>query len=177
MLLALVLAAAVESPQAGDGGLSLRLEPDVIRVSHDYAVDIRATLTNKGHEPRTIVLPGDGSTEGWRSPVITWTLTPVPRGPFIRCGNMNSLQPGEVVTLAPGDSVALGDWIRPDMSGSERRVWARMVYSNEPEIEWGESPGLDQHDPIEMAKVRASDRCRVESNEILFFITDSKGLR
>ena len=33
-----------------------------------------ATIINQGKKPVTLVLPGDGSESGWRTPVVGWSV-------------------------------------------------------------------------------------------------------
>jgi hypothetical protein len=67
---------------------------------------ITATITNKGSAPVTLVLPGDGSESGWRTPVVGFSSikvgkdkpkhpADVPRYRGGRCGNINALIAGK----------------------------------------------------------------------------------
>jgi len=75
-----------------------------------------------------VVKPGDGSESGWREPHVyyaaerlaadgRWTrLDPVPIG---RCGLYDGNWQKDVVTLKPGDSLPLKDWLLPPSSAFE----------------------------------------------------------
>ncbi|MCY2930744.1 MAG: HEAT repeat domain-containing protein, partial [Planctomycetota bacterium] len=68
----------------------------------------------------TVVKPGDGSESGWREPHVYYTaerltaegrwtrLAPAPIG---RCGLYDSQWQKDVVTLKPGESLALKEWL------------------------------------------------------------------
>ena len=164
VLLVALAAGTVES--GGSCNVSLRVEPPRVVVQAGRAPELTAYLTNTGTHSLTLVLPGDGSTSGWRTPTIEWILEDNGRVPgFPRCGNINTLQRGEVFTLAPGETRALGPWIHlPGLwaPGSTKVV---MHYSNVPDLEWRGIP-LGSHDRGEMHRVRRSDRCRIESSPI-----------
>src|ERR1700733_14233174 len=67
-----------------------------------------ADLINGSSQRITVVRPGDGSACGWRTPILPWTP---PMNPGGGCGNVNSLKAEEVVSLAPGQRLPLGDWM------------------------------------------------------------------
>ena len=80
------------------------------------------SLINRDKHPVTLVRPGDGSIDGLRTPIISWSVIDVndpskdpPRGSTIFgiCGNMNPLRQDEVFTLDPGEKITFSDWIDP----------------------------------------------------------------
>jgi hypothetical protein len=83
-------------------------------------VEITAKIRNISREPIAIVLPGDGSSEGWREPHLTFAGT-IDAGQGVqpltgahslgRCGLFDSNWHDEVVTIPPGGEQPLGDWI------------------------------------------------------------------
>jgi hypothetical protein len=119
-------------------------------------------LTNKDSVPVTVVLPGDGSDCGWRTPILTWT-------PAVKmdrtCGNINALRAREIVTLLPGKSVSLGEWIAPPAPTRPGKHRFTLTYENKPGLAWRGVP-LGQHDPAAMAKVKASTPLKVVSNTV-----------
>jgi hypothetical protein len=95
----------------------------------------RLTLTNTSSQPLKLVVPGDGSDGGWRNPALTWSATsggnPVPPQPAPRCGMTNRIEPSEIITLAPGASREMGDWISaPHFAAGTYDV--RLTYRNDP---------------------------------------------
>ena len=67
---------AVGSRNADSSGLALKLLPETAVFRHDDEPGITACLTNLGTRTLHLVLPGDGSLQGLRTPVIEWTFTP-----------------------------------------------------------------------------------------------------
>jgi hypothetical protein len=138
-----------------------------------------ARLTNLAKHPITIVLPGDGSESAMRTPIIAWSVLPVtsdlphPEEPPLpglsRCGNMNSLAAGEIVSLEPGESVRFEEWMwRPTFPGpGEYRVV--LYYSNVPDRDW---QGVGFHDAHLMARVRASTPLAVRSAERIVTVVE-----
>lgn len=131
-----------------------------------------ASLINHGAEPVVVVLPGDGSSVGWRTPIVRWSVTgeagevePWSGG---RCGNVNPLAPDEVVTLEAGESVSLDRYglLAPRLpkSGS---VEVSLTYENVPDLEWQGLP-LGRHDARAMVRVRASTPLSLRSNVVRF---------
>jgi hypothetical protein len=180
----------LDNAHVGASGLSLELLPHVAMFRHEDEPEITAWLRNDGDRPLTLVMPGDGSLEGWRTPVIRWVFTPddagatphldcmateltagpelgaevpvpLPRG----CGNINGIRRDEVFTLAPGEERSLGEAILPPFLPGSAACSASLTYANVPTIPWRGVP-LRPHDETALALVRESDSCRVRSNEI-----------
>src|SRR4051794_34616710 len=57
-------------------GLALELKP-ARQLAFDGEPRLTLTLVNRGPYTLTLVEPGDGSTEGWRTPVLVWSPPPV----------------------------------------------------------------------------------------------------
>jgi hypothetical protein len=152
--------------------LSLRIEPTTMALRRKQSPRITARITNNGARPVTLVLPGDGSRMGRRTPVIEWIFSPGGRVVgFEACGNVNELKRGEVFTLQPGDAQDLGSWVEPLALPQQRRFHGLMIYRNEPDLTF-QGVLLRPHDEGELARLRASDRCRIQSNEVEFFVED-----
>ena len=65
---------------------------------------LELTLTNRGDQPVSLVLPGDGSECGARTPRLNYTWLRdgnivVPPVPGFTCGNVNPLRAGEVAIV------------------------------------------------------------------------------
>lgn len=141
---------------------------------------VDARLVNDSSAPVRLVRPGDGSTSGWRTPVIGWSVIsssdqsathpqfpPIAAAP--RSGNINSLTRDNLLTLRPGGSEVLGDWIgapRFPRAGSYRVV---LYYRNDPQMPWKGLP-LGQHDPEAMRQIRQTASCSLVSNELVFHV-------
>jgi hypothetical protein len=169
MVAILLVGLAAGAAEAGDSdscALSLRVEPPRVVVPAGGVPRLSAYLTNTGTVPLTLVMPGDGSVSGWRTPTIEWILEGNGQVPGLpRCGNINPLQRGEVFTLAPGETRTLGPWIHLPGLRAPGTTRAVMHYSNVPNIEWRGIP-LGSHDRREMDRVHRSDRCHVASSPI-----------
>ena len=138
----------------------------------------KAVLINRDVVSHDIVLPGDGSLDHMRTPCIGWSVIDVHGATRmhpdttvhivrLRCGSINALRMEEIVTLQPGDSCDLGDWlydwtVLPQEKGMYGVV---LYYENRPDMEWVGLP-LGVHDPAAMERVRNSTAFRVRSNEV-----------
>src|SRR5262245_10231784 len=73
--------------------LSIELQVSRSSIGISEVLKCSAYLVNNGAEAAVVVLPGDGSDCGWRTPVVRWT----PAASSGRdCGNINSLRANEV---------------------------------------------------------------------------------
>jgi len=136
---------------------------------------LSATIENVGSRSAVLMMPGDGSYDGWRTPRIKWSLlsanapqakhTPpslVRR--FRQCGVLDPRRPGDIFTLASGehrlvDSISVNDL--PGKSGQYRIVF---YYQNDPRGKTG-IPGYAAPDVLE--QVRQSTPCLLMSNELI----------
>ena len=131
--------------------LRIELHTDTPTIDSGKNPKLTAQLFNDGTEPITVVLPGDGSLHGWRTPIVRWN--PPIRDSVIRdCGNVNSLKANEVVTLNPGASHHL-DWIYwPDLPNPGVHQIS-LELENVPDLKWCGIP-LGGHDSTTMKRVR-----------------------
>jgi hypothetical protein len=123
------------------------------------------TLSNEGATPVGIVLPGDGSEVGWRTPVVTWSATtpkgkPVAPKEVMRCGMMNRIEASEIVTLAPGASRVIDGWI-PSPPFAPGTYDVRLTYRNDPGI-----AARTDTDPAVAALVADTSACEATTNEV-----------
>jgi hypothetical protein len=130
-----------------------------------------AELFNRSSKQITVVLPGDGSECGWRTPILTWN-PPLKLGG--RCGNINSLKTREVATLAPGQGLPLTEWIGAPILSRPGKHKVSLNMENKPEMVWKGIP-LGEHDPAAMVKVRSSTPFKVVSNVVEVEIVPVKG--
>lgn len=163
-------------PDSWDPRFELHLS--VVPATTPEQFDFKAVLINRDVVGHDIVLPGDGSLDHMRTPCIGWSVTDAHGATMmhpdttvrivrLRCGSINALRMEEIVTLQPGDSCDLGDWlydwtILPKEKGMYRVVF---YYDNRPDMDWVGLP-LGRHDPAAMERVRNSPAFRLRSNEV-----------
>ena len=170
-----VMVAAVGNGWKSRGGgppprLELRLTYDGQPIHAGDTKEVRAVVTNHGPSKATLVLPGDGSYTGRRTPLVHWSIvsadsatshSATPTGPpRPDCGNMDPLTPDQVYTLQPGQSRELATAYLP-RPGTYRVVFN---YRNAPALEW---LGVFEDIGNTMARVSASTPCALVSNEII----------
>jgi hypothetical protein len=124
------------------------------------------TLKNESSKPVRLVLPGDGSEVGWRTPALTWSATSgsqaVSPAPSPRCGMMNHIEPAEIITLAPGASREMTEWIPPPPF-TAGTYDLRLTYRNDPKL----AAKADRGDSDEVKRlVEASSACEVTTTRI-----------
>ena len=166
-------------PSSGDLGLHFLTSTPILKVGETPAISLY--ITNYGAETVTLVMPGDGSESGWRTPVV-WSSTlqvgdlrPHSNVPdftrISRCGNIMSLKWDEVFNLAPRESKEIGEWIwlRPFEKAGSYRV--RFYYVNQPWLIW-RGRELRSHNPVAMWRVKNSTETNLCSNEVLFTVTE-----
>lgn len=121
------------------------------------------TLTNQGKVARSLVVPGDGSSAGWRTPVLSWSAVtlagkPAKEGQMARCGLMNAIDSTELFTLAPGASKVLSGWIDgPRLPPGT--YYLRLRYRNDPKLAGGRA----RTEPAAAKGIAASSPCDVTS--------------
>jgi hypothetical protein len=156
--------------------LDLRIAAKEASMTLGQQPQITATISNKGSAPVTLVLPGDGSESGWRTPLVGFSSikvgkdkpkhpTDVPLCRGGRCGNVNALKSNEVFTLAPGKSKDLSDWIGSPQLPETGTFSVVFYYANDPGLKWQGVP-LGRHDPDAIKRVEKSHKCRLVSNEL-----------
>jgi hypothetical protein len=166
--LLLAPAQAADIPACGVE-LHLRARTDVVEAAYQQlntwsAFEIE--LVNTGDRPVTLVMPGDGSGNGRRTPVLRWSVSPdLEKVQVMYCGNINPLRPGEVFTLAPGERKRLREWVPPIFGAANRTYTVRLSYINDPALQWG-GLELGPHDPATMQRVRESTPCQAVSNDV-----------
>ena len=143
-------------------GLRIELKATKVQTPAGEQLRFSADLVNDDKVAVTVVLPGDGSESGWRTPIVRWN-PPVGTGP--RCGNINRLKPEEVITLAPGKRVPLGEWIGNPGIGAPGKHKVTLELENVPDLKWTGEP-LGEHDPATMKKVRSSSPFKAVSNVV-----------
>jgi hypothetical protein len=148
--------------------LSLVLEAEEPVITPGGSADFSARLVNDGSGVVSVVLPGDGSSDGWRTPVIGWN-PPDQGGRF--CGNINALVPDEIVDLAPGQSVELV-WLGRPTFKEVGTYQVTLEYEHVPDRKWHGIP-LGEHDPAAMRRVREVPAIKLTSNAVEIQVRES----
>ena len=123
------------------------------------------TLTNDGKKPVSLVIPGDGSEAGWRTPTLTWIATTSGKPGVAkeggRCGMMNAIAESEIFTLAPGASREITEWLGlPSFVAGAYDL--RLRYRNDPALQAKKASVT----PEVAQKIAQSQSCDVTSNAI-----------
>lgn len=131
----------------------------------DGVEEYSLTLTNTGSQAVQLVVPGDGSQVGWRTPVLTWAAKsegkPIAELAPARCGMMNAIEASEIFTLAPGKSRTLVDWLgSPSYPAGTYDLEIR--YRNAPSLAENRAPVA----PEVAAKLASTSACDVTSNPL-----------
>jgi hypothetical protein len=140
----------------------------------------RVQIRNVGTIPVTLVMPGDGSSCRWRTPIVGWSVLPVdstdqhpeepPRRRVVRCGNINRLNPGDVFVLNPGEEKELNEWLDFPSRLSPGKYRVVFYYINVPDLKWSGIP-LGNHDEEAMNRLKKSTPVALVSNEVQFVMT------
>jgi len=138
-----------------------------LSVSKDSTHFIKAVIYNHSTDSVKIVLPGDGSYSGRRTPIIRWSIikkndeTKHPKSlPDIDknigfCGNMNPLKREELVTIKSKSGILLNGWTPfPNIPKESGEYSAKMYYFNHPNLSHG--------------FFRESVECFLVSNELIY---------
>ncbi len=99
-------------------------------------------LKNEGTSAVRLVMPGDGSESGWRTPILTWSATQGTKPIAVRFGRhdamMNRIEASEIFSLAPGASRELGEWVlAPSLPAGAYEL--RLTYRNDPGLTSGKT--------------------------------------
>ncbi|MFT4542538.1 MAG: hypothetical protein ACI841_003994 [Planctomycetota bacterium] len=140
-----------------------------LELAHDEGPNgFSAAIINRRSVPVTLVLPGDGSRQGMRTPYLRFEIhdavTGVPRPQaWIGCGTIDPMRADQIVTLAPGERRPIDMMIRMHLPGTYRMV---LGYDNDPQR------GLPrgQKDPALLELVKTTERLILASNAIEFTI-------
>lgn len=175
-----MFAAAIETN--GKDSLTLIIKSEKLQISIDsnQYVKIIATIENKGSNKIKLVLPGDGSQSGWRTPILKWSIVDLEdeaksKYPEFslntnpRCGNVNGLIESELVELNSGDKVLFEEWLFASIPKKLGKYRIQLFYENDPSIEW---KGMGWHDGGLMRKAKESDPIQIVSNEIIVEIIE-----
>ena len=152
-------------------------------VQEGQTCPFRVRIRNGGASTVSLVVPGDGSAWGMRTPVIGWSVLPAdvvashpdrpePLG-FRFCGNINGLHAGEVFELTPNQERELKAWIHPPEFPASGRYRVVFYYRNDPHHLW--NGALTDPPALEWDRVRSSTQVTLASNEEIIEVTAREG--
>ena len=172
-------AIAQENPPHSCSGVRLEIAADATQIPMGEQPQVHASLVNESKAAVALVLPGDGSSVGWRTPIVGWSVLDAddrgthPSAPPVernsRDGNINPLTAKELLTLEPGTSAPLGDWLGSLSFPSPGAYRVILYYRNVPDLTW-RGITLGQHDAAAMTQVGRTAPCSLVSNELRFTI-------
>jgi hypothetical protein len=151
------------------GDLTLEITAPAKVVQHGEPVEIAAVLRNGSSRPVRLVMPGDGSESGLRTPVVKWQCNvqrAVVRGeradPLI-----NSVGPEDVFELLPGEQRELASSLLLLTLTPPGTYRCRLQYRNDPEMQWRGiiTPAKDSERSF--ALIRNTAKVKLVSNEIV----------
>jgi hypothetical protein len=156
--------------------LVLRLEPEAVTVRTGEQLPVTLRLSNPGDTAAYLVMPGDGSSYGWRTPIVGWSVIDAglgekqhPAEPGLskepRCGNIDALGREELIELLPGQGTELLGYLCVPVLRHPGEYRLSFYYRNAPDLQWTGLP-LGEHDPGAMDWVRNSTEVELWSNEI-----------
>lgn len=139
---------------------------------------VKPQIRNTSKSNVSLVMPGDGSEVGMRTPVIGWSIlsadsddehpkTP-PRTPGARCGNTNALRMNEIFTLKPRETREFECRIDRPTGLTPGKYRIVFYYSNDPQMKWSGVPLGGEHDREAMRRVKESTAVALISNEVQF---------
>ena len=148
-------------------------------VKMDQTPQLSVSLVNCGKRSVTLVQPGDGSSVGWRTPIISWSGINTDDLLTYRCGNINALNKDEVFTIASGEKIQLNSgWVQPQFPLQPGTFLLQpgtyevsFNYSNVPKLEWSGIP-LGKHDRFAMGRIRNSTPFEGISNTVTIVVVD-----
>jgi hypothetical protein len=144
------------------------------RFDRPYAPDwIEITLRNEGRDPVMLVLPGEGSDVGARTPLIDWEIRDkdghrIQRDGALFCGQRNELNSEAVFQLAPHEERRFKSEI-PETYPYEKghKYLVTFKYENRPDMKWPPpSMAWAPDDPDAVQRLVNSTPCQLVSNTI-----------
>jgi hypothetical protein len=167
-----------EIPPQSCAGVRLEIAADATVLRVGERPQVRAGVVNESKTAVALVLPGDGSSVGWRTPIVGWSVLNAddrgtrPSAPPVRGsrdGNINPLTAKDLLTLEPGTSAPLGDWLGSPSFPSPGAYRVVFYYRNIPDLSW-KGITLGQHNAAAMKQVGRTAPCSLVSNELHFTV-------
>ena len=174
-----VMPVSCVGPSSRLASVSLRLNGPADVSLDENSASWSAALTNVGAGAADLVLPGDGSESGMRTPLVGWSVIPtgdvrehpreMPVAEMARCGNINAIRSPGVVSLAPGETLDLGPWIGQPLFPGPGKYTVAFYYENRPDLPVTGIP-LGVHDAGALSGIRRSAPCSARSNEVVVVV-------
>ena len=144
------------------------------RFDPQYPPDgIEVTLRNEGRDPVVLVLPGEGSNVGARTPLIDWVIRDkeghlLEREGLVFCGQRKELNSEAVFRLGPHEERRFKSEI-PETYPYEkgRKYLVTFKYENRPDMKWPPaSMTWAPDDPDAVQRLANSTPCQLVCNTI-----------
>ncbi len=160
--------------------LELFIELDTIFYqgpAHDRPfAQFKAEIRNNGNESVKLVMPGDGSQSGLRTPMIKWSAINLDKQTSYEhkfqlrtderfCGMINKIKESEIINLEPGVKVLLDEWIgNPSLGTGAGKYAVKLSYENDPA---SGIKGFGAQDKHIMKRIKKTTPIKLISNEIV----------
>lgn len=173
----------VTGQTASDSPLVLRIAFTSYTFGMEELPGMAVTIHNSSDDFVWLTRPGDGSTVGWRTPLLNWSALPVnsdteapdqeivvpPKQLEALTGWCRTRsKPRKVFRVAPGGTVQLSGWLGRPYFPKPGRYRVKFHYENNPDMLWDTGGGLDDQT---IANIKRSDRCSLVSNEVWVTVT------
>lgn len=151
-----------------------------LRLSRNEYPETKVSINNFTKDTFKIVLPGDGSIGGRRTPIVRWsviklgenkvhpdTFPELDENYLGFCGNMNGAKMSEIVRLRPGFGVSVSNWAgNPIIPREVGKYSVKFYYKNIPDLTWG---GIGYQNPEVLEIIRNETKeIILLSNELIF---------
>jgi hypothetical protein len=159
--------------------IGLQISTQKLNVKVGEEISLKVVLSNNDNDVVTLVSPGDGSENAWRTPIVQWSiikddkLAKHPSEPKAAeesdCGMMNSIKSDEVFQMNSGETREVKHWtfLPPFKEPGVYRV--AYLYANRPSLKWHNESSM-QHNAIAFWKAKHSTETNIVSNEIVFTV-------
>ena len=147
-------------------GLSLELHAEKLEYRVGEKFRFTAELVNPSSSPITVVLPGDGSEVGWRTPIVRWT----PPSSSLRCGLVDSVSARDLVLLEPSQRLAF-DCLGAPVFDGPGTCQVSLEIEHDPNTKWGRLPTRPE-DSATMDRIRRLPPYRVKSNTVQVIVRE-----
>jgi hypothetical protein len=167
-------------------GLALRIVPSEITAKLGETVDVPYTIANNTKKAVKLLMPGNDSNYGWRTPRVGWSVLrvegassarPHPKEPPVtgppRCAISSPLNRVDTFVIRPGEKEHFIGAISPLLFPAPGQYKAVFYYRNDPRNKFrGFPPGRNA--PAADRAIKKSTACDLISNEILITVTASE---
>ncbi|MCP4438273.1 MAG: hypothetical protein GY810_04950 [Aureispira sp.] len=150
---------------------------------------INAQLLNNSTDSLLVVLPGEGSVSGWRTPIMGWSIINLdsnevhsdnfPSIPELTllCANVNQVTEKDLTKIAPASSASLSwiDFHRVFDVKTLNKVGTysiKLYYKNTPDLDWEKIGYLSYTEEAAIRIKNETQEFMISSNEIIIKIIE-----